>query len=88
MLDPGQVTASVGLGGIMMEHGDYAEAIRLWKDALAKNSGLELVRLNLAVALWRTGDKIAARSMLEKAVSLNPAFSPVRLLLEQFSQTP
>jgi Tfp pilus assembly protein PilF len=87
-LDPGQVTASVGLGGIMMEHGDYAEAIRLWTDALSKSSGLELVRLNLAVALLRTGQRAAASSMLEKAVSLNPAFAPARQLLEQMNHTP
>jgi cytochrome c-type biogenesis protein CcmH/NrfG len=86
-LDPGQVTASVGLGGIMMEHGEYAEAIRLWTDALSKNSGLELVRMNLAVALLRTGDRTAAISMLEKAVSLNPAFAPTRQLLEQARHT-
>jgi hypothetical protein len=87
-LDAGQVTASVGLGGIMMEHGEYAEAIRLWTDALSKNSGLELVRMNLAVALLRTGQRAAAISMLEKAVSLNPAFAPTRQLLEQVSHTP
>jgi Tfp pilus assembly protein PilF len=84
-LDAGQVTGSVGLGGIMMERGNYAEAIRLWNDALSKNSGLELVRMNLAVALLRTGDRVAARSMLEKAVSLNPAFAPTRQMLEQMS---
>jgi Tfp pilus assembly protein PilF len=72
----------------MMEQGNYAAAIRLWTDALAKNSGLELVRLNLAVALLRTGDKTAAISMLEKAVSLNPAFAPARQLLAQITQSP
>jgi hypothetical protein len=87
-LDAGQVTGSVGLGGIMMERGNYAEAVRLWTDALSKNSGLELVRMNLAVALLRTGDKIAARSMLEKAVSLNPAFPPTRQMLDQMKHAP
>jgi tetratricopeptide (TPR) repeat protein len=87
-LDAGQVTGSVGLGGIMMEQGNYAEAIRLWTDALSKNSGLELVRMNLAVALLRTGERAAARSMLEKAVSLNPAFPPTRQMLEQISHAP
>jgi hypothetical protein len=85
-LDPAQVTASVGLGGIMMEGGDYAAAIRLWTDALAKNSGLELVRLNLAVALSRTGQTSAAIAVLEKAVSLNPAFEPARRMLEQLKR--
>jgi len=87
-LDPSQVTASVGLGGIMMERGDYAEAIRLWTDALSKNSGLELVRLNFAVALMRTGQRAAAIAMLEKANALNPAFAPARQLLQQLRRTP
>ncbi len=75
-LDPGQVTASVGLGGIMMERGEYAEAIRLWNDALSKNSGLELVRLNLAVALLKTGDTTAAISVLRNALSSESGFPP------------
>jgi len=87
-LDPAQVTAPVGLGAIMMEGGDYAGAIRLWTDALSKNSGLELVRLNFAVALLRTGQRTAAIAMLEKAVGLNPAFAPARQMLEQLKHTP
>ena len=54
-IDPAQVTASVGLGGILFEHGEYPAAIRLWQDALSKNSGLVLVSTNLAMAQWRTG---------------------------------
>ena len=80
-LDPAQVTASVGLGGILMERGQYAEAVRLWQDALSKNGGLELVRINMAVAQWRSGDLTGAESSLVKAVSINPGFAtPVDLL--------
>ena len=46
-LDPDQLTASVGLGAIRMERAEYADAIRLWEDALAKNAGLVMVRTNL-----------------------------------------
>jgi Flp pilus assembly protein TadD len=84
-LDPGQVTASVGLGGIRFERGEFTEAIRLWKDALAKNVGLELVRLNLSVALLKTGDRAAAESTLKEALAINPAFAPARELLAQLS---
>jgi predicted CXXCH cytochrome family protein len=87
-LDPGQVTGSVGLGAIMMERGEYAEAIRLWKDALAKNAGLELVRLNLSLAQLKIGDRSGAESNLRKAISLNPAFAPARDLLAQLSAQP
>lgn len=84
-LDPGQITASVGLGGIMMERGEYAEAVRLWTDALSKNAGLQLVRFNLSVALWKLGQRAAAQSSLQKALELNPAFTPSRELLQQLS---
>lgn len=80
-LDPSQVTASVGLGGILMARGQDAQAIRLWQDALAKNAGLELVRINMAMAQWRSGDRDGALRTLDKAIELNPGFStPVELL--------
>ncbi|HEV3201828.1 MAG TPA: tetratricopeptide repeat protein [Bryobacteraceae bacterium] len=82
-LSPEQVTASVGLGGIMMERGRYADAIRLWEDALAKNAGLEMVRTNLAMAYWRTGNLRSAESHLVKAVDLSPGFGPAADLLRQ-----
>jgi Tfp pilus assembly protein PilF len=86
-LEPNQATASVGLGGILMESGEYREAIRLWTDALSKNAGLELVRLNLSVAYLKVGDRISAELHLRKALDLNPAFAPARELLKKFTQT-
>ena len=85
-LDPSQVTASVGLGGILMERGELAEAIRLWQDALSKNGGLELVRINLAMAQWRTGNLRAAESSLVDAVSLNPGFATPADLLKRLRE--
>jgi tetratricopeptide (TPR) repeat protein len=82
-LDQAQVTASVGLGGIMMERGELVEAIQLWQDALAKNSGLELVRTNMAMAQWKSGDRDGARRSLEKAVEMNPGFEVPLQLLER-----
>jgi predicted CXXCH cytochrome family protein len=80
-LDPTQVTASVGLGGILMQRGQDAEAIHLWQDALSKNAGLELVRINMAMAQWRSGDLRSAESSLLKAIDLNPGFAtPVEML--------
>lgn len=80
-LDPNQVTASVGLGAIMLERRRFADAVRLWQDALAKNAGLELVRLNLARAQAALGDTAAAKATLKKALELNPAFAPARSAL-------
>jgi peptidoglycan-associated lipoprotein len=91
-LDPAQVTAPVGLGGILMERGQYAEAIRLWQDALAKNAGLELVRTNMALAQGRNGDLQAAERSLATAAELSPGFAaPAELLQklrEQMRQKP
>ena len=82
-LDPAQVTASVGLGGILFERGDYREAIRLWQDALSKNSGLVLVGTSLAMAQWRAGDLPSAESTLRKVIDLSPGFQPARDLLKR-----
>lgn len=87
-LDPNQATASVGLGGILMEGGEYREAIRLWTGALSKNAGLQLVRLNLAVAFLNIGDRRSAESHLRKALDLNPAFAPARELLKKLQAMP
>jgi Tfp pilus assembly protein PilF len=82
VLDPNQATAPVGLGGILMERGEYPAAIRLWTDALSKNAGLQLVRLNLAVAFLKMGDRISAERHLRKALDLNPSFPQARELLK------
>jgi len=88
-LDPTQVTASAGLGAILMERGRAAEAIPLWEDALAKSPGLVLVRTNLAMAYLRTGDAAAAERHLVKAVELSPAFAaPADLLRRVREQLP
>lgn len=87
-VDPAQLTASVSLGGIRLEHGQTEEAIRLWRDALSKNPGLVLVRMNLAVALIRVGDVTSAQATLEKALEFSPTFSAAAKLLEQIKQAP
>jgi Flp pilus assembly protein TadD len=80
-LDPNQVTASVGLGAILTGRGDYAGAIQLWHDALERNGGLELVRINMAMAQWRKGDLQDAERTLTKAVDFSPGFAtPLDLL--------
>ena len=81
-LDRTQSGASAGLGTIMMEQSNYAEAIRLWEDALTKNSGLLMVRTNLALAYWRAGDKRAAERHLMKAIRMSPGFAPAAELLK------
>jgi predicted Zn-dependent protease len=61
----------VSLGAIRMEQGQYTEAVRLWKDALAKNPALPLVRQNLAIALLKIGAKAESDAVLRKASDFN-----------------
>jgi tetratricopeptide (TPR) repeat protein len=81
--DPTQSSAPMNLGAYQMERGQYAEAIRLFKDALKISPALVLVRLNLAVALVHEGQKAEARSVLEKALEFNPSFTAARDLLNR-----
>jgi Tetratricopeptide repeat/Cytochrome c554 and c-prime len=80
-VDPLESSAPVALGAYQMERGNNPEAIRLWTDALRKSPALLLVRLNLAVALLRTGHPAEARATLEKALEFNPNFQAARDLL-------
>lgn len=86
LADPSQLTAPVNLGAIHMERGEYAEAIRLWQDALSKNPGLVLVRGNLALALMKSGNPAEAKAVLKKAVDFNPLFGLPGRLLDQIRQ--
>jgi hypothetical protein len=87
-LDPAQVTASAGLGAILFERGQFDEAIRLWRDALSKNAGLVLTGTDLAMAQWRTGDRMGAESTLRGIIELSPAFRPARELLQRLQAAP
>jgi hypothetical protein len=85
-LDPAQVTASAGLGGILFQRGDDREAIQLWQDALSKNSGLVMVATNLAMAQWRSGELGQAEATLRKVIDLSPGFQPARDLLKRLQE--
>jgi hypothetical protein len=45
------------------------------------------VRVNLAMAYWRTGDPRSAEGHLVKAVDLSPGFAPAADLLRQLRQS-
>ena len=64
-----------------MQRGNLAEAIELWREALALNPAMTLVRVNLATDLLRTGHPDEAKATLEKALEFNPASPEARELL-------
>jgi hypothetical protein len=82
-IDPTQSSAPTNLGAYEMEAGHYEEAIRLFKEALSISPALVLVRFNLAVALAHEGQKVEARSVLEKALEFNPSFTAARDLFNR-----
>ena len=85
-MDHTQYAAAAALGAYRMQGGDFAGAIRFWREALALNPGMTLVRVNLAATLLRTGQVAEARAMVEKALELNPASAQARALLAELSR--
>ena len=69
------------------QSGNLAAAIQLWREALALNPAMTLVRVNLAKALLRTGNPDEAKATLENALQFNPASPEARDLLSQISAT-
>jgi Flp pilus assembly protein TadD len=73
--------AAVNLGTCLAKRGNVEESVRLWKDAVVRNPGLESARFNLAVALYRMGRTAEARAVLDEALKFNPASKRARELL-------
>ena len=80
-LDPSETAAAVNLGGYLMKRGRAAEAMALWESALRRNPGLIEVRVNLAVAHFRTGHREAAEAELKSALEWEPDHPTARRLL-------
>jgi hypothetical protein len=80
--DPTQSAAPANLGAYEMERGHNEQAIRFFEQALRISPGLVLVRVDLAVALLRTGRKEEARAALRQALWFNPYHTEARRLLD------
>lgn len=83
-LDPAPVAAAVNLGACYASEGHMDKAIPLWRAALSRNPGLEGARLNLAVALYRSGDGGGARETLREGLRFNPASARMKEMLQAF----
>jgi hypothetical protein len=75
--------AMINAGTCLADAARPEQAIALWKKAIEKNPAEESARLNLAVALYRTGDTVQARATLEEALRLDPFFTRARDLLAE-----
>jgi predicted CXXCH cytochrome family protein len=83
LTDRSQYAAASALGAYQMQTGNLPVAIDVWREALALNPAMTLVRVNLAKALLRTGNPKEAKATLEKALQFNPASPEARELLSQ-----
>ena len=86
-MDKSQYAVAAALGAYQMQRGNFNEAIRFWREALALNPAMVLVRVNLAQALVRTGNASEARTELERALRFNPASPEARGLLSRINGT-
>jgi tetratricopeptide (TPR) repeat protein len=81
--DPSQVVAASNLGTYLMKKGRATEAMRLWSDVLARSPGLEIARMNLALARRLAGEYESAKQVLRDGLNLNPGATEMQRLLNQ-----
>lgn len=75
------------VGTILVEHGQTQRGLDLLHQAAAAAPKLPQIRLGLARALARTGDKDGARKEIAAATDVAPANSPIRKEIEDFAKT-
>jgi tetratricopeptide (TPR) repeat protein len=82
-LDGTQIAAAVNLAIARMHQDRMEDAIRLLRQALQCNPGLENPRLSLAEVQYRTGHVQEAQDSLEKLLQLNPGLAVARKMLNE-----
>jgi hypothetical protein len=60
--------------------------MRLWSDVLTRSPGLEIARMNLAMARRLAGDSKAAEEILKAGLDLNPGDIEMRRFWNQIHQ--
>ena len=75
---PDDLTAIADLGVLLAREGRYAEAVALWKPALARNEDLIGLARNLAAAECAAGDSAAARQTMATAIEYSPGVRAAR----------
>lgn len=82
--DPDLLDGYLAIGDLALSKGDHPLAAETFRAARERFSDEPAVLVGLARALWQD-DRQGAEDALEKALAVNPAFVPARLLLvEQF----
>jgi len=70
-----------------LKKGDTADAIRFFEDASKINAQDELIFYNFAAALVKEGKIDRAKTMLQAALKINPAYEPVLMYLGNIAVT-
>ena len=87
-LEPGHPAAAVNLGIYKSKRGQTAAAIALWQAALERNPAMTGARMNLAVALWRGGQREPAVAALRQLLRFEPDHEPAIRLLRELGAAP
>ena len=92
-LDPERIDARYLLGVLCFASEEYAHAARVWREVLDQAQDEELalpdpVHLNLAHALWRAGDRDAAREVLDRYLAEQPSGEHAAATRELLSKIP
>lgn len=70
---PGQPAAYIGLGEMLRLKGKSDEAVAAFRTAIDLDGAGDDAWFDLAVSLWRRGDRIEAREAMVQVTVLNPA---------------
>ena len=83
--DPEAIAAAINYGACLARSGKTGESVAVWKKVVERSPGEEGARLNLAVALYQTGDLTGAAGQLREALRFNPASGKARQLLNEIT---
>lgn len=84
--DPNHISALINQGTLLAQNGRLPEAIRFWERALRINPAQTGVRLNLAVAQFRNGNKNAALDSVQTALKYDPDNANAQRVLSEMQR--
>jgi tetratricopeptide (TPR) repeat protein len=68
-------------GYCALKENRYEDAVKYYEKAISANDKDEMIFFNFAAALYNSGDRIKADSVLKKGLKINPEFEPVLMYL-------
>ena len=83
--DPDAIAVAINHGNCLARNGRTKESIAVWQGVLKRSPGEEGARLNVAVALYQSGDLSGAEAQLRETLRLNPMSGKARQLLNEIT---